>query len=97
MIAKSVGEIIHVPGHSPGSVAFLHGPSGVMIAGDTLFQGSIGRIDFPTSDPQAMRESLIRLMELPDETQVLPGHGGPTTIGQERTGNPFITGGMPSF
>ena len=90
-------QIIHVPGHSPGSVAFLHGPSGVMIAGDTLFQGSIGRIDFPTSDPQAMRESLVRLMELPDDTQVLPGHGGPTTIGQERAGNPFIAGGKPSF
>ena len=90
-------SILHVPGHSPGSVAFHHPDSGTLIAGDTLFAGSIGRIDFPTSDPEAMRKSLTRLMDLSDETQVFPGHGPPTTIGQEKAGNPFLRGGIPAF
>ena len=90
-------SILHLPGHSPGSSAFLHGPSGTLIAGDTLFAGSIGRIDFPTSDPEAMRRSINRMMSLDDAVRVLPGHGPATTIGQERTGNPFIRDGVAAF
>ncbi|MCH2161463.1 MAG: MBL fold metallo-hydrolase [Phycisphaerales bacterium] len=90
-------RMLHLPGHSPGSLGFLHQPSGTLIAGDTLFAGSIGRIDFPTSDPEAMRGSLARLLELPDDVQVFPGHGEPTTIGRERVGNPFLRGGTPAI
>ena len=90
-------NMLHVPGHSPGSIAFLHEPSHCLIAGDTLFAGSMGRVDFPTSDPEAMRHSLSRLMTLSDETRVFPGHGGPTTIGEERLNNPFLRDGIPVF
>ena len=89
--------IMHVPGHSPGSVAFHHPKTSTLIAGDTLFNGSIGRIDFPTSDPEAMKGSLARLMGLSDETIVYPGHGPSTQIGQERVSNPFLRGGIPTF
>lgn len=90
-------SILHLPGHSPGSSAFLHAPSRTLIAGDTLFAGSIGRIDFPTSDPEAMRASIRRMMTLDDAIRVLPGHGPATTIGRERQGNPYIRGGEPAF
>ncbi len=90
-------EILHVPGHSPGSVAFHHVSSNTLIAGDTLFSGSIGRIDFPTSDPNDMKVSLTRLMGLSDHTRVYSGHGPSTTIGAEKSGNPFILNGIPSF
>ena len=72
-------------------------PSETLIAGDTLFAGSMGRVDFPTSDPEAMKRSLSRLMELSDTTQVFPGHGPSTSIGVERASNPFLRGGIPSF
>lgn len=83
-------EVLHLPGHSPGSVGLLDRSGGTLIAGDTLFAGSIGRVDFPTSDPEHMKSTLRRLLELPDETVVHPGHGPATTIGSERTGNPFL-------
>ena len=84
--------VLHLPGHSPGSVGLLNDEAATLIAGDTLFAQSIGRVDFPTSDEDAMRRSLTRLMDLPDETRVLPGHGPETTIGSERAHNPFISG-----
>ena len=90
-------RMLHLPGHSPGSVGFLHEPSGTLIAGDTLFAGSMGRVDFPTSDPEAMKVSLGRLLELPDHVVVLPGHGPGTTIGDERASNPFLQGGPDRF
>jgi glyoxylase-like metal-dependent hydrolase (beta-lactamase superfamily II) len=80
----------HLPGHSPGGCSFRCPAGGVAIVGDTLFAGSIGRVDFPTSDPHAMRASLSRLMEWPDATTVHAGHGPSTTIGRERAANPFI-------
>lgn len=83
-------RILHLPGHSPGSSAFHHAESETLLAGDTLFAGSIGRVDFPTSDPVAMKHSLDRLLELDDRTRVLPGHGPATTIGRERDINPFL-------
>ncbi len=84
-------EIRHTPGHSPGGVTLYQPESGVALVGDTLFAGSIGRADFPGSDP-AMLEKSIReqLYSLPDETRVLPGHGPATTIGRERATNPFV-------
>jgi hydroxyacylglutathione hydrolase len=83
----------HTPGHSPGGVIFVHEPSAQAIVGDTLFAGSIGRTDFPTSDGTALRRSLRDvLMSLPDEMTIYPGHGPATTIGRERVNNPFLQG-----
>ena len=88
-------EVLHTPGHSPGSVT-LHCPdASTALVGDTLFLDSIGRVDFPTSDPDAMRTSLQQvLMRLPDDTRVFPGHGPDTTFGRERRRNPFIVRGF---
>lgn len=83
-------NVLHVPGHSPGHVAFLH--EDMLIGGDVLFAGSIGRTDLPFSDPAQMQGSLARLCELDDETVVLPGHGPKTTIGHERATNGFLNG-----
>lgn len=84
-------KVIHTPGHSPGSVSFVCDEAKVVIAGDTLFAGSVGRSDFPTSDPQALDHSLRqKLMKLSDEFVVHPGHGPSTTIGRERISNPFV-------
>lgn len=77
-------EVRHTPGHSPGH-AILYSPAeGTVLGGDLLFQGGYGRVDLPGSSPAAMRESLRRLMELPRETRVYPGHGPDTTLGKER-------------
>jgi glyoxylase-like metal-dependent hydrolase (beta-lactamase superfamily II) len=83
-------EVWHLPGHAPGQVAFIGG--GFCLSGDLLFAGSIGRTDLPGCDPLAMQHSLERLLTLPDDTRVLSGHGEPTTIARERTGNPFLRG-----
>jgi hydroxyacylglutathione hydrolase len=82
----------HAPGHTPGSVALRSGRE-VMFSGDLLFAGSVGRTDLPGGDQTAMLDSLARVcLTLPDETQVLPGHGPRTTIGEERAANPFLAG-----
>ena len=83
-------DVLHVPGHSPGQVAFVG--AGVCLSGDLLFAGSIGRTDLPLSDSMAMRKSLLRITELADDYMVFPGHGESTTIGRERLGNPFLRG-----
>ncbi len=84
----------HVPGHSPGSVAFIG--HGIAIVGDALFAGSVGRVDLPGGDGATLLESIRReLMVLPDETIVYSGHGPETTVGRERSSNPFLTGAFP--
>ena len=87
-------KALHTPGHSPGMIALYCaecGPSGAVIVGDTLFAGSIGRYDYPTSDEHALQRSLRDvLLRLPDDTRVLPGHGPATTIGREKKFNPFL-------
>ncbi len=89
VVAGSVRlEVLHTPGHTPGSICLLGG--GHLFAGDTLFAGSVGRTDFPGGDPQAMRRSIARLSTLPDETRVHSGHGPDTSIGRERRVNPFF-------
>lgn len=84
-------RVLHTPGHSPGGIT-LHCPeAGVAFVGDTLFNGSIGRFDFPTSDEQALFRSIREtLYRLPDETRVLPGHLEETTIAREKATNPFV-------
>jgi hydroxyacylglutathione hydrolase len=80
---------LHTPGHTPGSIS-LHG-GGMLFSGDTLFRGSIGRTDLPGGDGRLIIRSIAdRLLALPDETIVLPGHMQETTIGAERATNPFI-------
>ncbi len=84
-------EVRHTPGHSPGGVTFYQPDHAVALVGDTLFAGSIGRFDFPTSDGPALIRSIHeQLLTLPDATRVLPGHGPETTIGRERAGNPYL-------
>jgi len=83
----------HVPGHSPGSVAFLS--DGVALVGDVLFAGSVGRVDLPGGDGPTLIASIRdQLLPLPDETVVYSGHGPETTIGRERLTNPFVTGAI---
>lgn len=82
----------HTPGHSPGSVCFV--APGMVIAGDVLFQGSIGRTDLPGGSYERLIRSIRdELLVLPADTVVYPGHGPPTTIGAERQSNPFLAGG----
>ena len=89
------GEVIHTPGHTPGSICLLFTEQHLLLAGDTLFAGSIGRTDLPGGDGRLILRSLRdRLLVLPDATRVLPGHGQETTIGQERQSNPFL---QPKF
>ncbi|MGB9808294.1 MAG: MBL fold metallo-hydrolase [Thermosulfidibacteraceae bacterium] len=84
-------KVIHTPGHTPGSICLL--TEGIVFTGDTLFAGSIGRVDLPMSQPEKLIPSIKeKLMILPDDTVVLPGHGPKSTIGYERRYNPFVTG-----
>lgn len=76
-------EVIHTPGHSPGSVCFYIEGKKLLFSGDTLFEGSIGNLHLPTAQPDHMWDSLRKLSLLPNETRVVPGHGGDTEIGQE--------------
>jgi glyoxylase-like metal-dependent hydrolase (beta-lactamase superfamily II) len=84
--------VVHTPGHTPGHCIFRVDADAVCCSGDLVFAGSIGRSDFPNSDPAAMRSSLARFLALPDEVPVLPGHGPGTTVGRERATNPFLQG-----
>lgn len=83
-------SVMHAPGHAPGHVV-IHG-HGMAFVGDCLFAGSIGRTDLPLSNPRDLAESLDRIVRLPEDTVVYPGHGPPTTVGTEARSNPFLTG-----
>lgn len=96
-----LARVLHTPGHTPGSISLVvenvgapdpgHAAAQRLIAGDTLFQGSIGRTDLPGgSYPQIIRSIHEKLLILPDELLVIPGHGDATTIGDEREHNPFL-------
>jgi glyoxylase-like metal-dependent hydrolase (beta-lactamase superfamily II) len=94
-IGSHVFEVLHTPGHSPGSLSLhLPGAQEKLFSGDTLFQGSIGRTDlWGGSYDQILRSIHERLLVFPDETPVFPGHGQATVIGDERETNPFLQGG----
>lgn len=81
-------EVVHTPGHTPGSVCYR--TDGFVFSGDLVFRGSIGRYDFPNSDEAAMMASLRRFLELPDELDVYPGHMEASTVGSERRSNPYL-------
>lgn len=85
---------LYTPGHAPGHLAFYVEEEGIVFSGDALFAGSVGRVDLPGGSMELLMQSISeRLLTLPDETRVLSGHGPETTIGYERTYNPFLGGG----
>ena len=84
-------DVIHCPGHTPGHVVFVHPIERIAIVGDVLFEGSIGRTDFPGgSHPQLVSSIREKLFPLGDDIVFIPGHGPTSTFGQERTSNPFV-------
>ena len=83
--------VLHTPGHSPGCVCYHFPAEGIVFSGDTLFANSVGRTDFPGGHVADLMSSIRNvLFALPDRTRVLPGHNEPTTIGTEKTSNPFV-------
>lgn len=90
-ITNHAAHVLHTPGHTPGSISLYFEPDQFLVAGDTLFAGSIGRTDLPGGDShQILRSIHDRLLTLPDQLKVIPGHGPATTIGEERQSNPFL-------
>jgi hydroxyacylglutathione hydrolase len=86
---------LYTPGHAPGHLAFYLQDEGLVLSGDALFAGSVGRVDLPGGSMEVLMRSIEeRLLTLPNETVVYPGHGPRTTIGNERTSNPFLQGDM---
>ena len=84
-------DVLFTPGHSPGHVSFSIPDHQLLLSGDVLFQASIGRTDLPGGDHERLMESIAMLLDtLPDDTRVLPGHMGVTTLGRERATNPFL-------
>lgn len=83
--------VLHLPGHSPGSVAFYFAEENLIFSGDVLFKNSVGRTDLPGCDERELQKSLRILAALPDKTRVLSGHGAATTIEAERAANPFLS------
>lgn len=86
-------QVLELPGHTPGHIALYRADEkggGCLFSGDVLFAGSVGRTDLPGGNWETLQNSLRRLMSLPDETIVYPGHGRKTTIGEERRYNPFV-------
>jgi glyoxylase-like metal-dependent hydrolase (beta-lactamase superfamily II) len=85
-------EVVYAPGHSPGHVCYYCAAQGFVIGGDVLFQRSIGRTDLPGGDHQTLLNSIrTQLFVLPDDTVVYSGHGEPTTVGEEKRFNPFLS------
>lgn len=90
LLGRSV-NVYHTPGHAPGSVCYHFVEDDIVFTGDALFAGSIGRTDFPGGSLRTLLEGIReKLLVLPDEVRVYPGHLGPTTIGRERRANPFL-------
>jgi hydroxyacylglutathione hydrolase len=86
---------LYTPGHAPGHLAFYLEDEGLVLSGDALFAGSVGRVDLPGGSMEVLMRSIEeRLLTLPDQTVVCCGHGPRTTIGNERASNPFLQGGM---
>ncbi len=85
-------EVLHTPGHTPGSIVLLERQERVIFSGDLLFAGSIGRTDFPGGSDIEMQKSLQRLVKLEGDWQIYPGHGPETRLSQERWTNPFLVG-----
>jgi hydroxyacylglutathione hydrolase len=95
-ILEALGDkvrVSHVPGHAPGSLMFYFPASGAAFSGDAIFRGNVGRTDLPGGDFSQLEKSIrTRIYTLPDDTDVYPGHGGPTTVGEEKANNPHVRG-----
>jgi glyoxylase-like metal-dependent hydrolase (beta-lactamase superfamily II) len=90
-VGKLTFDVRHCPGHTPGHIVFHHPESKLAMVGDVLFQGSIGRTDFPRGNHQQLLDSITgRLWPMGDETHFVPGHGPMSTFGHERATNPFV-------
>lgn len=87
---QGFAEVVETPGHTPGGVCYRLPGMNLLLSGDTLFAGSVGRTDFPGGSMGALVDSLRRLAALPDATVVVPGHGPETTIGEEKRSNPYM-------
>ncbi|WP_333700321.1 MBL fold metallo-hydrolase, partial [Rivihabitans pingtungensis] len=86
-------EVLHCPGHTPGHVVFFHRGEQLAFVGDVLFQGSIGRTDFPQGDYDTLINAIKgKLLPLGDEVSFVPGHGPASTLGHERRHNPYLRG-----
>jgi hydroxyacylglutathione hydrolase len=83
-------RVIHTPGHAPGHVMYYLVKEKILVGGDLIIMGAVGRTDLPDSDFGALQESIRRVMQLPDDTQLLPGHGDPSTLGDERRDNLYV-------
>jgi glyoxylase-like metal-dependent hydrolase (beta-lactamase superfamily II) len=83
-------EVIHTPGHAPGHVMYYIPSEKVLVGGDLIIGGSIGRTDLPDSDHAELEKSIRRVMQLPGDTRLLPGHGDVSTLDDERRQNPFV-------
>ena len=92
-VGTEAGTVLHTPGHTAGSIALYFPHSRLLLAGDTLFRGSIGRTDLPGGDSALILHSIEeKLLPLPEDTEVVPGHGPSTSLMEERERNPFLTG-----
>jgi len=90
-VGSGTVQVLHTPGHSPGGISLWSQEGGFVLTGDALFAGGVGRTDLPASSHQELVRGIrTRLLVLPDETIVYPGHGPASTIGAERTGNPWL-------
>lgn len=90
LIGELLCRVIFTPGHSPGHVMYHFPEHALLIGGDLIIGGSIGRTDLPDSDPAALAASIRRVMQLPPQTQLLAGHGEPSTLAQEARANPYV-------
>jgi hydroxyacylglutathione hydrolase len=91
-VGKQIFDVIHCPGHTPGHVVFYHAPTRLALVGDVLFQGSIGRTDFPRGNHQDLVNAITkRLWPLGNDVRFVPGHGAMSTFGQERKTNAFVS------
>ena len=92
-VAGMTFDVRHTPGHSPGSVTLISHSHKLAIVGDVVFAGSVGRTDLPGCSPQGLNDSIERvILPLPDDYLLYPGHGPKTTVGQERSSNPYLRG-----
>lgn len=90
-VGRTVFSVLEVPGHTPGHLVFHAAALGFVVGGDAVFAGSVGRTDFPYGDHARLIAAIAdKLMSLPDDTTILPGHGPATTVGRERATNPFL-------
>ena len=91
-VGESIFQVLHCPGHTPGHVVFFDKSSGMAQVGDVIFQGSIGRTDFPGGDHQQLVDSIRgKLFALGDDVEFIPGHGPASTLGHEKRTNPFVS------